>query len=90
MRGIVAAPTHDSAGYAGLAVRATLRSLCRPVPTGAEGVELVRMLAPESADDQIGRILSRKRLKTGTGLPFNAQRVTNVRSTCNIAGRTRT
>jgi len=47
------------------------------------------MLAPEFADDQIARILSRKRLKTGTGLPFNAQRVTNVHSTCNIAGKTR-
>jgi DNA invertase Pin-like site-specific DNA recombinase len=55
----------------------------------AEVVELVRMLAPEFADDQIARILSRKRLKTGTGLAFNAQRVTNLRSYHNIAGRTR-
>lgn len=57
--------------------------------TDAEVLELVRMLAPEFADDQIARILSRKRLRTGTGLPFNAQRVTNVRYTYAIPGRTR-
>lgn len=57
--------------------------------TDAEVVELVRMLAPEFADDQIACILARKRLRTGTGLPFNAQRVTNVRATYSIPGRTR-
>jgi excisionase family DNA binding protein len=54
-----------------------------------EVLALVRTLAPEFADDQIARILSRKRLKTGTGLAFNAQRVTNLRSYHNIPGRTR-
>ncbi len=57
--------------------------------TDPEVVALVRVLAAEFADDQIARILHRKRLKTSKGLPFNAQRVTNIRSRYDIAGHTR-
>lgn len=57
--------------------------------TDPEVVTLVRVLAAEFADDQIARILHRKRLKTSKGLPFNAQRVTNIRTRYDIAGHTR-
>jgi len=57
--------------------------------TDPEVVALVRVLAAEFADDQIARILHRKRLKTSKGLPFNAQRVTNIRSRYDIPGHTR-
>lgn len=57
--------------------------------TDPELVALVRVLAAEFADDQIARILHRKRLKTSKGLPFNAQRVTNIRSRYDIPGHTR-
>lgn len=57
--------------------------------TDPEVVALVRLLAAEFADDQIARILHRKRLKTSKGLAFNAQRVTNIRSRHDIPGHTR-
>ena len=57
--------------------------------TDPEVVALVRVLAAEFADDQIARILHRKRLKTSKGLVFNAQRVTNIRSRYDIPGHTR-
>ncbi|MGH8634927.1 MAG: helix-turn-helix domain-containing protein [Burkholderiales bacterium] len=57
--------------------------------TDPEVVALVRLLAAEFADDQIARILHRKRLKTVKGLAFNAQRVTNIRSRYDIPGHTR-
>jgi excisionase family DNA binding protein len=57
--------------------------------TDPEVVALVRLLAAEFGDDQIARILHRKRLKTSTGLTFNAQRVTNIRARHDIAGHTR-
>jgi excisionase family DNA binding protein len=57
--------------------------------TDPEVVALVRLLAAEFADDQIARILHRKRLKTSKGLAFNAQRVTNIRSRYDIPGHTR-
>ncbi len=57
--------------------------------TDPEMVALVRVLAAEFADDQIARILHRKRLKRSKGLPFNAQRVTNIRTRYDIAGHTR-
>ena len=57
--------------------------------TDPEVVTLVRVLAAEFADDQIARILHRRRLKTSKGLPFNAQRVTNIRARHEIAGHTR-
>lgn len=57
--------------------------------TDTEVVELVRMLAQEFADDQIARILSRKRLKTAKGLPFTAHRVNNLRCSHGIDGTTR-
>jgi excisionase family DNA binding protein len=43
-------------------------------------------LATEFSDEQIARILHRKRLRTGTGLPFTARRVTNLRYTHGIPG----
>ena len=57
--------------------------------TDPEIVDLVRRLAEEFSDEQIARILHRKRLRTSKGLPFNAQRVTNLRYTHEILGRTR-
>jgi excisionase family DNA binding protein len=57
--------------------------------TDPEVVALVRVLAAEFADDQIARILHRKRLKTSKGLVFNAQRVTNIRTRHDIPGHTR-
>ena len=57
--------------------------------TDPEMVALVRLLAAEFADDQIARILHRKRLKTVKGLVFNAQRVTNIRARYDIPGHTR-
>lgn len=57
--------------------------------TDPEVVALVRLLAAEFADDQIARILHRKRLKTSKGLAFNAQRVTNIRYRYDIPGHTR-
>ena len=57
--------------------------------TDPEVVQLVRVLAPEFADDQVARILHRKRLRSSTPLPFNAQRVTNIRYRYDIPGHTR-
>lgn len=57
--------------------------------TDPEVVALVRVLAAQFADDQIARILHRKRLKTSKGLAFNAQRVTNIRTRYDIPGHTR-
>ena len=57
--------------------------------TDPEVVALVRLLAAEFADDQIARILHRKRLKTSKGLAFNAHRVTNIRYRYDIPGHTR-
>ena len=65
------------------------RSGVRRYVTDPEVVALVRVLAAEFADDQIARILHRKRLKTSKGLAFNAQRVTNIRSRYDIPGHTR-
>jgi DNA invertase Pin-like site-specific DNA recombinase len=66
------------------------------VPRGRSGVhryatepqlvELVAELAREFSDEQIARILSRKRLQTSKGLPFTARRVTSLRATHDIAG----
>lgn len=58
--------------------------------TDPELVELVRTLAREFSDEQIARILSRKRLKTPKGLPFTARRVTSLRGNHGIEGTTRT
>jgi excisionase family DNA binding protein len=58
--------------------------------TDEEIVELVRRLAAEFSDEQIARILYRKRLKTSKGLPFDAKRVTNLRYTHHISGHTKT
>jgi excisionase family DNA binding protein len=54
--------------------------------TDPELIGLVRELATEFSDEQIARILHRKRLRTGTGLPFTARRVTNLRYTHGIPG----
>jgi excisionase family DNA binding protein len=69
------------------------------VPKGKSGVhrwvsdpeliELVRKLAGEFSDDQIARILSRKKLRTCKGLPFTATRVTRFRYHHGIEGRRR-
>ena len=55
----------------------------------AEIVELVRRLAEEFSDEQIARILHRRRLETSKGLPLYAKRVTNLRYTRQIPGHTR-
>lgn len=47
--------------------------------TSTEVVELVRKLTKKFTDVQIARILSRRGLKTATGLPFNAHRVASLR-----------
>lgn len=47
--------------------------------TSTEAVELVRQLSKKFTDVQIARILIRRRLKTATGLPFNAHRVACLR-----------
>jgi predicted DNA-binding protein (UPF0251 family) len=57
--------------------------------TDPEVVDLVRRLAEEFSDEQIARILHRKGLKTSKGLAFTAHRVTNLRLTHDIPGRTR-
>lgn len=54
--------------------------------TDPELVDLVRVLAEEFSDEQIARILHRKRLRTAKGLAFTAQRVTILRRTHDIAG----
>ena len=54
--------------------------------TDPELIELVSTLAPEFSDAQIARILSRKRLRTAKGLPFNAHRVSHLRYRYGIAG----
>jgi hypothetical protein len=51
-----------------------------------ELVELVRALAKEFSDEQIARILRRKRLRTPKGLPFTLCRVTSLRGNHAIAG----
>lgn len=53
--------------------------------TDPELVELVRTLAREFSDEQIARILSRKRLKTPKGHAFKAYHVSNVRQGYGIA-----
>jgi excisionase family DNA binding protein len=57
--------------------------------TDPELVDLLRTLAEEFSDEQIARILHRKKYKTSKGLPFTAGRVTNLRSHYGMAGRTR-
>ena len=57
--------------------------------TDPDLVDLVRKLAGEFSDDQIARILSRKRLRTATGLPFTPLRVNRLRLTHGIAGTKR-
>jgi excisionase family DNA binding protein len=57
--------------------------------TDPQILDLVRPLAEEFSDEQIARILHRKGIKTRKGLPFNAHRVTNLRSTHKIPGHTR-
>lgn len=53
-----------------------------------ELLQLIRDLAAEFSDDQIARILSRKKLHTPTGLSFTARRVTGLRYSNGIAGTT--
>ena len=53
--------------------------------TDPELVELVRTLAREFSDEQIARILYRKRLKTPKGHAFKAYHVSNVRHGYEIA-----
>ena len=53
--------------------------------TDPELVELVRTLAREFSDEQIARILSRKRLQTPKGHAFKAYHVSNVRHGYGIA-----
>ena len=53
--------------------------------TDPELVELVRTLAREFSDEQIARILYRKRLKTPKGHAFKAYHVSNVRHGYGIA-----
>jgi len=57
--------------------------------TDPQVVALERVLGAQFADDQIARILHRKRLKAGKGLVFDAQRVTNIRARYDIPGHTR-
>lgn len=54
-----------------------------------ELIELVRQLAGQFSDDQIARILSRKKLRTCKGLPFTATRVTRFRYHHGIEGKRR-
>jgi len=54
--------------------------------TDPELVELVRALAKEFSDEQITRILIRKRLRTPKGLPFTLRRVTSLRGNHDIPG----
>ncbi len=53
-----------------------------------ELLELIRDLSQEFGDDQIARILRRKKQRTPTGLPFSARRVTGLRYSNGIVGRT--
>src|SRR3984957_7686357 len=59
--------------------------------TDAEVVELVRRLASEKLDDtQIARVLSRRGMRTATGLTFTKRRVQSIRSCYDIpCGSTR-
>ena len=57
--------------------------------TDPEIIGLVRELATAFSDEQIARVLHRKRLRTGTGRPFTAQRVTSLRHTHGIPGTAR-
>jgi excisionase family DNA binding protein len=53
--------------------------------TDAELVELIRRLAAENLDDtQIARVLSRRGMRTATGLTFTKRRVQSVRSCYDI------
>jgi DNA invertase Pin-like site-specific DNA recombinase len=54
-----------------------------------ELVELIRNLAEEFTDEQIARILQRKKLRTPKGLTFTARRVTGLRYTHDIKGTSR-
>jgi excisionase family DNA binding protein len=49
-----------------------------------ELVDLIRELAQRHTDAQIARVLARRRLKTPTGLAFNAHRVAGLRQTHGI------
>jgi hypothetical protein len=53
-----------------------------------ELLALMGDLAQEFGDDQIARILRRKKLRTPTGLTFTARRVTSLRHRNGIPGRT--
>lgn len=48
---------------------------------------LIRDLAQEFGDDQIARILMRRKMRTPKGLPFTARRVTGLRYSNGIPGR---
>ena len=52
-----------------------------------EVVELITQLAQEFTDEQIARILNRKKLLTAKGLPFTTRRVTGIRGNREIPGR---
>jgi DNA invertase Pin-like site-specific DNA recombinase len=52
-----------------------------------ELVELITRLSLEFTDEQIARILNRKKLRTAKGLPFTTRRVTSIRGNHDIPGR---
>lgn len=58
--------------------------------TDPELVELIRSLAPQLSDEQIARVLFRKRLRTAKGLSFTGVRVTQLRRIHGIEGTRRT
>lgn len=51
----------------------------RPSDASLDLVDLIRRLATRHTDEQIARVLIRKRLKTPKGLPFSAHRVASLR-----------
>lgn len=53
--------------------------------SSSELIDLIKKLAAEFSDDQIARILRRKKLKTPKGLSFMAYHVTNIRYQYGIA-----
>jgi len=57
--------------------------------TDPQLVDLLRRLADEFSDEQIARILNRQGIKTSKGLASTAHRVTNLRYTHKVPGRTR-
>jgi DNA invertase Pin-like site-specific DNA recombinase len=61
------------------------RSQPAPIRTAEDTVTLLRRLAEHYADAVIAGILNRQGRKTATGLPFNANRVSSLRTHWNIA-----